>query len=37
MGNELLKVQSELFKQRLEATWGSGGGEQPAADLSPPA
>ena len=33
MGNELLKVQSKLFEQGFEATWSSGSGEQPAADL----
>ena len=33
MGNELLKVQGKLFEQRFEATWSSGSGEQPAADL----
>ena len=33
MGDELLKVQSKLFEQGFEATWSSGSGEQPAADL----
>lgn len=33
IGDELLKVQSEFFKQRLETTRGYGGGEQPATDL----
>lgn len=33
IGDELLKVQGELFKERLEATRGRGGGEQPAADV----
>ena len=34
MGDELLKVQRKLFKQRFEATRSSGSGEHPAADLA---